>query len=307
MTAKRSGSALVFVLIIIAGIVTVTIGTQRLSLVQFNQATREEDNTFAFYAARAGIEDGLLRFRHERDVETPTDTVHRFDVTSGVTAGEISKDVAISQVANYSPTDQYYDLAINFKTNQIGTFNFGGTPLVLKQDEEVQLTGFPNDVSNYYFRYAFRWVDEVGCRAKGAFVQIQQVATPLVGSSILNQTVVRMPATGDTYQSSSNNANILLTSTSGLASVIRMRAYHCPVQYAATTALSNRGTSGGPQFDSLTTKIVSTGYFGQAKRTLEATIDRKSGRLISIYDFNLYSGETCISTDPAFLSTARCE
>jgi hypothetical protein len=308
MTVKRRGSALVFVLIIIAGIVTVTIGTQRLSLVQFNQATREEDNTFAFYAARAGIEDGLLRFRHERDVETATDTIHRVDLTSGIDAGEVNKDTLISQTASYSPINQYYDLTINFKTDQIGEFNFSGTPPVMKQDEEIELTGFSNEIPNYFLRYAFRWQDEAGCRAKGAFVQIQQVNTPATtGDSFLGQIIVRMPASGNTYQSRSTSSNLLITRTTGLSSVVRMRSYHCPVQFAATTTLSNNGVDGGPAFDSLTTKILATGYYGQAKRTLEATVDRKSGRLISIYDFNLYSGETCISSDPAFLNSSRCE
>ena len=308
MTVKRRGSALVFVLIIIAGIVTVTIGTQRLSLVQFNQATREEDNTYAFYAAKAGIEDGLLRFRHERDVETSTNKVHRLNVTDGVTAGEISKDTLISQATDYSPTDQYYDLAINFKTERIGEFNFSGTPPVMNQDQEIELTGFSNEVPSYFLRYAFRWQDEAGCRAKDAFVQIQQINTPAsTGDSLLGQTIVRMPVSGNTYQSRATSSNLLITRTTGLSSVVRMRAYHCPVQFAANTTLSNNGVDGGPTFDSLTTKIVSTGYFGQAKRTLEATVDRKSGRLISIYDFNLYSGETCIGTDPAFLNSTKCE
>lgn len=307
MTVKRRGSALVFVLIIIAGIVTVTIGTQRLSLVQFNQATREEDNTYAFYAAKAGIEDGLLRFRHERDTETSRDKVHRFDVTSGITAGEIDKDTAISQVTNYTPTDQYYDLAISFKASMIGNPDSMTASPVMKQDEEIELTGFPNNANPIYLRYAFKWDDEVACRGKGAFVQIQQVTTPATGSSSLGQTVVRMPATGDTYQSRVSSSNLLLTPSTGLSSVIRMRAYHCPVQYGLRTATSNNGVGGGPEFDSLTTKIVATGYFGQAKRTLEATVDRKSGRLISIYDFNLYSGETCIGTDPLFLNSSKCE
>ena len=311
MTVKRRGSALVFVLIIIAGIVTVTIGTQRLSLVQFNQATREEDNTYAFYAAKAGIEDGLLRFRHERDVETSTNKVHRLNVTDGVTAGEISKDTLISQATDYSPTDQYYDLAINFKTERIGEFNFSGTPPVMNQDEEIELTGFATDASSYYLSFAFRWIDGDACRTKDAFVQLQQVTTSAAGDSLLSKKIVDIPLSGSPaiYRSyGSNNANLLISSfSSGLTSVVRVRSYHCPVEYAFSTARDNNDPTGGPTFDSLTTKIVSTGYFGQAKRTLEATVDRKSGRLISIYDFNLYSGETCIGTDPAFLNSAKCE
>lgn len=307
MSVRQRGSALVFVLIIIAGIVTVTIGTQRLSLVQFNQATREEDNTFALYAAKSGVEDGLLRFRYERDVETVVDRVHRFNVTDGLSYGEVDRTRPISSEADFSPTDQYYDLAIDFKTDRIGDFATMTQSPTLEQDKEIELTGFPNNQDNYYLRFAFRWEDITACRAKGAFVQFQQATTPATGDSLFNQKVVRTPGTGDVVDSRSTNENILLSSSTGLASVLRLRAYHCPVQYAFTTTYSNNGESGGPEFDSLTTKISATGYFGEAKRTLEATVDRKSGRLISIYDFNLYSGQTCIGTDLAFLDLRKCD
>lgn len=309
---RKSGSALVFVLIIIAGIVTVTIGTQHLSLVQFNQATREEDNVFALYAAKAGIEDGLLRFRYERDTETRSNMVHRFNVTNGdwVADEEVDKDRRINVEPNYS-VNQYYDLAINFKGKQIGDFtNLAGSSQ-LPQDQEIELTGFPNNQGTYYLRYAFLWENANSCRAKGAFVQFQQVTTLLSGDSSSTQKIVNMPSAGDNLDSYVGGQNIPLTPSASLSTVLRLRAYHCPVRYAFTTARTNSGlgsgNNAGPLFDSLTTKITATGYFGEAKRTLEATVDRKSGRLISIYDFNLYSGQTCIGTDLSFLNSARCE
>ncbi len=307
---KQQGSALVFVLIIIAGIVTVTIGTQRLSLVQFNQATREEDNTFALYAAKAGVEDGLLRFRHERDVETAENKVHRFNLTDGDWSGqEEDKNKSISAESDYSPANQYYDLAINFRTDHIGNpdaLNDPDNSTPMKQDEEIELTGFPNDFGeNYYLRFAFQW-DEATlteCRNKGAFVQVQEATFASASGSLLSQKVARIPMSGNSnvYQSRATSDNLLISSTGSLASMVRMRAYHCPIRFALKTAKTNNGTgigaNAGPNFDSLTGKITATGYFGKAKRTLEATVDRKTGRLISIYDFNLYSGEGCISAD----------
>lgn len=293
---KKNGSALIFVLIIIAGIVTVTIGGQRLSLVQFNQATRQEDNTFAYYGARAGIEDGLLRFRHQRNVQTGEGKVHRFDVTAGVSAGEVEESVISSSNIDgfYDPTHQYYDLSIDYKTDLIGNFAFDGDAPTLERDKEIQLTGFPKDsgLDTYYLRYGFKFVENKPNECDNAFVQIQQI-TETGTSPIYAQ--VQAPSVAGKFISNVNGSNMPIKSSGNLASYVRIRPYHCDVKYAFTTTTGTNTESGGPEFDSLITKITATGYFGKAKRTLQAQIDRKSGTLINIYDFNLYSGQGNIS------------
>jgi len=303
LSLQRRGSALVFVLIIIAGIVTVTIGTQRLSLVQFNQATREEDNLFAYYAAKAGLEDGLLRFRYQRDVETSVDKVFRFDVTGGVAAGEVNVG-AINQGNpqgfDYETNHQYYDLSIDFRDKAIGTFNLNefGDNKTLVEGDELQLTGFPNP-TNYqnsiYLRYAFEFVGE-NCNDRGAFVQIEQISD-VNGSTVLAQHQARIPLVGARVDSSESSQNLEIKTNTSYATYVRLRPYHCGVKYAfaATTTPNGPGNEpNDPEFDSLLTKITATGYYGKAKRTLQAQVDRKSGTLLNIYDFSLYSGEGSI-------------
>lgn len=292
MKTKHGGSALVFVMIIIAGIVTVTVGAQRLSLVQFNQANLEEDNHFAYYAANSALEDGLLRFRHQRNVETVSGNVHRFDVTDGVNHGEVTKGTDIESTSNYHANHQYYDLEIDFKTNQVGDFAFTVNPPVLVQDDELQLTGFPNDYGrNFYLRHAFLF-EGANCQNR-AFVQIQQIVTKSDGSTVFSQTEARSDA-NNRFDSAASNSNLLVNPVGGLSSSVRMRAYHCSVKYAFASSDTTSGAGGGPEFDSLTTTMTATGYYGQAKRTLQALVDRESGTIISIYDFNLYSGEGSI-------------
>ena len=86
---SKIGSSLVLVVVVMAVIITAVFSASRLALVQFNQANRDEDNIFAYYAAKAGIEDGLIRFRYNRDAETPTTTstppktkVQRYNLTT---------------------------------------------------------------------------------------------------------------------------------------------------------------------------------------------------------------------------------
>ncbi|QQG50009.1 MAG: hypothetical protein HZB70_00265 [Candidatus Berkelbacteria bacterium] len=290
LIAKKKGSALVFVLIIIAGIMTVTIGAQRLSLIQFNQSAREEDNTFAFYAAKSGVEDGLLRFRHQRNVETAENKTHRFDVTAGISFDEIAANQTIETTLGYKPSHQYYDLSIDYKTTQIGDFNFNNNPSPLMQDDELQLTGFPNDTvysNDYFLRYAFQFVGEGNCYSRGAFVEIQQVVTTTTGQTTYS---LRRAVAEPNNRVDSLGTNLPIATGSNLSSYIRIRPYHCNVNYAFVTATSPNSTGGGPKFDGLITNITATGYYGDTKRTLQAKVDRKSGTLIGIYDFNLYSG-----------------
>ncbi len=299
MSDKKSGSALIFVLIIIAGIVTVTIGGQRLSLVQFNQATRQEDNTFAYYGARSGIEDGLLRFRHQRNVQTGEEgeeKVHRFDVTSGISAGEVTESAITENNPDgfiYDPSHQYYDLSIDYKTDQIGDFNFSIDPPKLAKDEEIQLTGFQKEYdAPYYLRYGFKFIKPQVGDCDNAFVQIQQI-TEIGGGPIYDQAYdqVQVPYNGGEFFSDIHGQNMLVRTSNSLSSYFRIRPYYCDVQYAFSTATGSNNQIPGPKFDSLITKITATGYFGKAKRTLQAQVDRKSGTLINIYDFNLYSGQ----------------
>src|SRR3990167_1356421 len=103
---KRSrASSLVLVVVVMAGIIIVVFGASRLTLVQYNQANRDEDNVFALYAAKAGIEDGLLRYRYNRNTETADTKVARYNLTTGFSAGEVAEN-SKPTAADFAPTAQ---------------------------------------------------------------------------------------------------------------------------------------------------------------------------------------------------------
>ena len=291
-----------------AGIIIVVFGASRLTLVQYNQSNRDEDNIFALYAAKAGVEDGLLRFRYNRDAETSSTAtktfVARYNLTNGRSEGEVEE--ASTAPATYKQTDQFYDMKLNFRGQQIGSFddtNAGKNP-PLEKDATLELTGFPAEGTDQYFlRYRFDFVDG-GSGCEGALVQIQQVQQTSSSSSVSfdQVTVKKQPTTmsvDSTEASQPGNLYIRVnpgTGNEGLTNMVRLRAYGCKVRYAMATSKDNSGRGSGqdsdegPNFDSTKSTITSTGYYGAAQRTLIAEIDRVSGQLISIYDFNLYAG-----------------
>lgn len=301
---SKIGSSLVLVVVVMAGIIIVVFGASRLTLVQYNQANRDEDNVFALYAAKAGIEDGLLRYRYNRNAETQmkaTDTgkdkVARYNLTTGSSAGEVDEG---STTPNFTkPTDQYYDMKLQFRKGQIGTFDNSTTNTVTK-DNTLELTGFPNEPDKYYLRYRIEFTDCGSTPLANRLVQIQQISrTNDSNSSITyDQTTVSYPASGAIVDSK-DSSNLFIRTNLGqddsLTSSVRLRPYGCSIKYSLATSLTSNGTGqgidNGPKFDSPKSIVTSTGYYGAAKRTLIGEIDRISGQLISIYDFNLYSGE----------------
>ncbi|MDO8649835.1 MAG: hypothetical protein Q7K33_00790 [Candidatus Berkelbacteria bacterium] len=290
---RLRASSLVLVVVVMAGIIIVVFGASRLTLVQYNQSNRDEDNIFALSAARAGIEDGLLRFRYNRDAETGSNgtKVARYNLTTGVSAGEVDQN----SKSNFALNEQYYDMKLSFRGGQIGTFDTDTQESVAK-DELLELTGFPNEPDRYYLRYWFEFVDCGNTPRENRLVQIQQVSQTTSSGNLIayDQITVKYPANGTTVDSKDSNHMFIRTtlgSDNSLASSIRLRPYGCSIKYSLATSLTDTGQANdGPNFDSSKSIITSTGYYGAAKRTLIAEINRLSGQLISIYDFNIYSG-----------------
>lgn len=292
---QRRASSLILVLLVIAGVVTVVFGTQRLILVQFNQSNREEDNLFAYYAARAGIEDGLLRYRFNKNTETEEGKVFRYNVRTGSSeTAEVNEDSPITSATNYKANQQYYDLKVAFKAGEVNVNNNGepsfNAAQTITKDSTLQLSGFNSTPLPYYLRYVFQF-DSSCADISRAFVQVETIyeTGPLDNFVAPNSSL-----TDNRYDSSINIQNVAINS-GRLATQVRFRPFFCNVQYALATTTKKDGLGGansnpGPKFDSLTTNIIATGYFGTAKRSLIATVDRRTGVLIGIYEFNAYSG-----------------
>lgn len=308
--AKR-GSALIMVMLVVAGITTIIFATQRIALVQFSQSVRQEDNLSATYAAKAGIEDGLARYRFERNSETGQDTKFRFNLTTGnyfnyntqPSTHEIPVDADIVEGVDedYDPEFQYYDLTMSYRTNAYGVdedgnpiFNAPNNTDVLEKDESVTLSGFQPSTDPYYLRYAFRFNQTCADNNPNAFVALQQITTTS-SSTTTSQTLAKLSsATNYVYDSATTATNLKINDTGSIVVSVRITAFFCNVEYAFSSTGDPDGTvpSENPEFefDGLTSDIISTGYFGSAKRTLIAQVDRRTGDLIGIFDYVLYAG-----------------
>jgi len=71
----QRGFALLLTLVVVSVIGVVAFGVGRLTLTEFRQTVRFQDSQDALQTAEAGIEDGLVRFRFNRDTEVPSGQV----------------------------------------------------------------------------------------------------------------------------------------------------------------------------------------------------------------------------------------
>lgn len=212
--SAKPGSSLILVVVIISALIIVVFGANRLALVQYNQSTRDEDNVLALYAAKAGIEDGLLRFRYHHDTETASGKVFRFGLTDGQNQAQLvdeNSSIAGFNVSTlglkYAPNKQYYDLSVNYKTQLLGDFNFAGAPNQtipkIGRDDFVELSGFEQIEPFYYLRIAFKFFEPgtttvcSGSNLTNAFVQIERIVSDGTGNS-LHQVTAR-PGLGNFY------------------------------------------------------------------------------------------------------------
>ena len=309
MYKKKTGSSLLLVLLVIASVITITIGAQRVVIVEFAQTGHSTDNVYAYYAAKAGIEDGLLRYRYDRNAETVDssngqDQIYYNNLTSG--SGSDTYTGLDSSLPLAAATDEAYTLQMSYKTQSININNSSANAAknpnftsssLIKKDNSITLTGFQTTGKPYYLRYAIKLVDpnnsSAPCSNSNAFVQLQvNYANGTNGNSA--------PLDIDTTKgqlitdSQNDNLNLLINSSGNAVSSIQIRPYYCDAEYAFVTTIHNNGYGYtddiGPKFDSLTTTLTSTGYYGSAKRTLVATIDRTTGTLIGVYDYAAYAG-----------------
>lgn len=284
---KRKGSSLLLVLLITAGIVTIIFGTQRIALVQFSQTSREEDNIYALYAAKAGIEDGLLRYRYNKNVETNKN--FRFNLADGASLGE-GRDSTANPVSNetgYSPTKEFYDLNIAYRVSQLGSLSDATKDVRIEKDQSIDITGFDtNSGAGYYLGYLIRF-DSISASCTAEFQNYKEsgISAPKNIDSTLADPNTKI------YNSNTagNNNPVDLGQ-----SLVRVTMIGCGASFQAQL-IDGSGNANGLMLDGLTTTITSTGYYGSSKRTLVATVDRRTGNLTKIYEFTAYSGQGNVS------------
>ena len=300
------GFALLLTLVVVSVIGVVAFGVGRLTLTEFRQTMRFQDSQNALQAAEAGIEDGLVRFRYDRNVEVPygaKDTCTS-SVTEPTTATSYVLRVNLSngvrscidptKTPSPDPSQNVYDLKIMYKSTKLGAFGSTPTQLLadantptLNQDQLLVISGLDGTANGVIVQYAFV---PGTFKANSSGYQAEIKFLDKNGNQVGDTRIIHF---------SSEIANI--TSGSGLniplasgTNEFTIKLLEGDVKVAAVTT----GSLANQAIDYGITMIESTGYSNGVKRKLVNLMNRKSGNAQSLYNFVLYGGSINPITAP---------
>lgn len=282
----KKGAALLLALLITGTIGGLILLVSRISLIKVRTATNLTQSQIAYFAAQAGIEQGLMAYRANKNLEYPTDTdipiptndsinYMRYDVKNYTPTGLNAPKIVTNSTQPEKSDIPYYDLKIYYKKNASAADPIS---FDLEKDDIKQFAvqNFSSNVIN------IKWKAENSLE-----LGILEYTTILPGNQITKQTFPQNDPGGDN-QAASGDISVPFGPISGNdTGILQLRYLSSSPDASAKIEISS---SGNP-FDSGTTYIESIGYFGQVKRKLVAEIDRQNGSLINIFDFTLYANE----------------
>lgn len=155
---KRKSSAIVVAVLIAAAIGVAALGINALAIRQINISETYNNGLVAFYSAESGIEEGLLRFRFDKNSELPlnlpniNETNNLVDdaYSSDGTTPKMAVRVNMNEPENLTTTTenfynskdrkQIYDLRQYFKTNYYGLNYLSESKVNITSDLEQTIT-----------------------------------------------------------------------------------------------------------------------------------------------------------------------
>ena len=197
----------------------------------------------------------------------------------------------------YAANEQYYELRIWYKELQIGSATASDLaspdyPYRLYKDQTLEL-----DVSNLRgqnLTFAYQAASGVVARIETRVVEENCGGTGLFCEANKQLTDLSINQTGITIS--------IPSGSDGAAYRLRIKPYlfvtgtQQPAPSNSYLAYHLRPQTTSSVLDAGITNIESTGYFGSAKRTLVAKVDRRTGTILGVFDYALFA--TDIVTAP---------
>lgn len=327
---KRRGNAIIIAMLMIAAVGGIAFGVGRLTIVDTANLATYENGMGAFYAAESGIEEGLLRYKYDRNYTVPfsewvvgeDQNIFRTDLTLSSASEKI-----INSSASTIGSDQVYDLRMGY-LGPDGIFaEENGDYFAVNQSDDIKidLSKLTTDVNlSIIFKdisdgptSAPGLTDEY-CRAVAHIkltvkdaTSVKDYEDSLTYNPSLCESytgldpnkflpVIGVPVFGDSSKLEINLDNVINTigSRAGVANLGDSESVELsitPMVYDAEIKVSPVGASDpyhiSNSVPSPYTKIISTGHYGGVARKITVNIDRDAGTVYDLFNYVIYKGQ----------------
>lgn len=317
-TIAQSGTALLVTLLLVGAISAIAFGMTKITLNEVFVGMKSQEGLQAQYAAQAGVEDALMRYKfHDKtDLEMPNGS--RKDTTAVVRVyidrlrddpGKVSRENNphhdLPLVEDNGVLHYVYDLKVWSKQDCAQD----SCEYILSKDQSAML-----DVSEVENNIHVSWdlinnnnnvvtsINSPEARAQtGLWYRLSDPIKPgqidPTGQSRDFFTFLSYfdPANNSTDPRFTQTGMVIFRNGSNLttrtAKSLKFKAFIADtINGRAGTNFRIRiritsGVIGGPE-----THIESTGYYGNTAKKIEVTVDRESKSIIDIFDYVIYSG-----------------
>lgn len=327
---RKSGSAIIIAFLLMAVVSGTAFAIAKLFYLDTSLGGLYENSTVAYYAAESGVEEGLLRYRYNRNAEvaaTPAnpsnpDYINYADVSrSNLVTGKVG-----TKANSFAANDQVYDLNEYFKTGfygadiaaQLGTFDEKDVndpayaqikEYNVARDEAVKID--ITDVLGTGTGDLILYV-KMGEPVSPSTVDTSFIEAKIMGSGeeykkalyadgtktgsqrnwLAGSYVTMYKQSGtDVYSVNNLKAAIAGANFSYKTAGDRVFLYLKPIGYSISIGLKPTQVGKTIAISAPYTTVKSTGYYGGVERTLTAKIDRQSGTVYDIFDFVAYQHE----------------
>jgi hypothetical protein len=321
---RKSGSAIIIAFLLMAVVSGTAFAIAKLFYLDTSLGGLYENSTVAYYAAESGVEEGLLRYRFDRNAEVAAATNDYVNYNSAIRNNLVTGQVG-TKATTFGQIEQVYDLNMYYKTKYYGTafdssgiLNYTdldnpdyGKEYTIPRDEAVKI-----DITD---------VLGTGTGDLTFFVKLGKAVSPSTDNTAFIE--ARMSNSSDEYKKAlipngtrtgvqrdwpfGTYANMsVIPGVERIYQIINLKTAIAGAEFSYKTAgdrvflylkpigydniiigLKPTQTGKTIAISAPYSTIKSTGYYGGVGRTLTAKVDRQSGTVYDIFDFVVYQHE----------------
>lgn len=313
---KQRGSAILIAVFLVAAVGSAAFAIGRLFLMDASISEKYESSVIAYYAAESGIEEGLLRYRYDKNQEVDTEN-NVIDLDSTASNPRVA-------LASIDPIKRYYKPSISYLQSFYGEdinsdrelshhdLNDVNYPkeYIIQRDESIKIDISKLNAADHVMFFV-KFIDDNGnnsifnsLRNDNPFVEVSLVGqTPLSDRYQMKAVLVANGYTNNFQSSGFIESNgkidgthyyhqalftIRTINSSGIFDPnVSKELIIKPLYSNVKFGIQVYGLSRDVMPKAYNT-VKSTGYYGGVTRTLEAKIDRQAGTVYDLFDFVLY-------------------